>query len=551
MDLEAKSREVLARFTEEGHVRQSLEGRKYLTPFVVGLLVECAGKENIFTSGPELEKHSADHSHHLPCLPEAVIYPRSTEMVSEVMKICHRQRVPVTPCGARTGLEGGCIPLGGVSLDLSKMNQVLKLHREELQVHVQAGIKKEMLNDYLEPQGLFFQVDPASNPSLGGMAACGSSGTLCCNYGTMKENVVSLTVVLADGTVISTRRGVRKNSTGYDLTHLCMGQEGTLAVIAELVVKVTPLPKGESSLQVAFRSLQDCSRAVLRLREARLGLSRCELLNRQSVESLNAMSAGKPLEVVPTLFLQVHAISEEAAAQEVASAQGIVAECGGEGFVVATGKEDQKALWDLRRAAYYACQKNRQHMVHYGAKDIRMLSTDVCVPLGNFPRLIEETEQDYAATARATKVPLLCNIFGHAADGNFHCVVLYDHDNVRDREVLEALDRRMWSRCLALGGSVSGEHGCGMGKVPALQAEWGAEAIALMWRLKKCLDEQEILNPGKLLPARGRSPTKTSVHVVELPKLVRRSRKDHFATAGFKPLHTFLQAEPSKEALLA
>ncbi|CAJ1424587.1 unnamed protein product [Effrenium voratum] len=200
--------------TDELYLLQMVR-RKYLTPFVVGLLVECAGKENIFTSGPELEKHSADHSHHLPCLPEAVIYPRSTEMVSEVMKICHR-----------TGLEGGCIPLGGVSLDLSKMNQVLKLHREELQVHVQAGIKKEMLkNDYLEPQGLFFQVDPASNPSLGGMAACGSSGTLCCNYGTMKENVVSLTVVLADGTVISTRRGVRKNSTGYDLTHLCMGQE--------------------------------------------------------------------------------------------------------------------------------------------------------------------------------------------------------------------------------------------------------------------------------------------------------------------------------------
>jgi len=507
--IDVLARQIQAGFTEESAVRQSLEGRRFLTPKIVDLLVACAGKENVFTAGAELEKHSQDHSHHLPCPPEMVIYARSTEMISGIMRICNSHRVPVTPCGARTGLEGGSIPVGGgVSLDLSKMNQVLKLYQDELQVHVQAGIKKEALNDYLESEGLFFQVDPASNPSLGGMAATGSSGTLCCKYGTMKENVISLTVVLADGTVVTTRRRTRKNSTGYDLTHLCMGQEGTLAVIAELVVKVTPQPSGEGSLRVSFDSLQACSRAVVKLKQAQLSLSRVELLNAQSILSLNDSQKNRAnpiqLEPVPTLFLQVHATSATLAAQELDSAKAIAETEGGRSFVLATGKEEQQQLWDLRRGAYFACQSNRKHLVARGATDVRMLTTDVCVPLSDFPALIEETEEDYKATAEETGIRFLCNIFGHAADGNFHCCVMFDHGNAKEVEVLHQLDRRMWARALAHGGVVSGEHGAGMGKVPALAEEWGTDAIGVMWRLKKCLDEHEILNPGKLLPSRTR-----------------------------------------------
>eukprot|EP00439_Symbiodinium_sp_Y106_P021070 s4229_g2.t1 len=388
-----------------------------------------------------------------------VIYARSTEMISGIMRICNSHRVPVTPCGARTGLEGGSIPVGGgVSLDLSKMNQVLKLYQDELQVHVQAGIKKEALNDYLESEGLFFQVDPASNPSLGGMAATGSSGTLCCKYGTMKEtlghrwflgaekrscmnavedrNVISLTVVLADGTVVTTRRRTRKNSTGYDLTHLCMGQAlldgrrlfhidlgsdvtreltGVATSEAGASMKVTPQPSGESSLRVSFDSLQACSRAVVKLKQAQLSLSRVELLNAQSILSLNDSQKNRAnpiqLEPVPTLFLQVHATSATLAAQELDSAKAIAETEGGRSFVLATGKEEQQQLWDLRteifslvvtfstRGAYFACQSNRKHLVARGATDVRMLTTDVCVPLSDFPALIEETEEDYKATA--------------------------------------------------------------------------------------------------------------------------------------------------------
>mmetsp|Transcript_34663 Transcript_34663/g.79860 ORF Transcript_34663/g.79860 Transcript_34663/m.79860 type:complete len:526 (-) Transcript_34663:45-1622(-) len=511
--VEVLARQIQAGFTEEQHVRRRLEGNRCLTPEVVQLLEDCAGKENVFTAGAELEKHAQDHSHHLPSPPEMVIYARTTDMISGIMRICNSHRVPVTPCGARTGLEGGSIPVGGgVSLDLSKMNRVLKLYKDELQVHVQAGIKKEALNEQLESEGLFFQVDPASNPSLGGMAATGSSGTLCCKYGTMKENVVSLTVVMADGSIVTTRRRTRKNSTGYDLTHLCMGQEGTLAVIAELIVKVTPRPAGESSLRVCFDTLQACSRAVVRLKQAQLSLSRVELLNTQSIISLNESQQKKKnstpdaeafqLEPVPTLFLQVHASSMEKAAQEMDSAKDIAEKEGGRSFVLATDQDEQEKLWDLRRGAYFACQSNRQHLVARGATDVRMLSTDVCVPLSDFPSLIEETEQDYAATAKETGIPFLCNIFGHAADGNFHCLVLFDHGNPKEVEVLEQLDRRMWARALAHGGVVSGEHGAGMGKVSALTQEWGSEAIGIMWRIKKCLDEHEILNPGKLLPSR-------------------------------------------------
>eukprot|EP00913_Durusdinium_trenchii_P023810 g22360.t1 len=459
--LEKLSKQVLGSFTDESHVRRSLEGRRYVTPFLLEQLIHSAGEENVFTSELELEKHSLDHSHHLASAPEVVIYARSTEMISEVMKVCWRYRIPVTPCGART-VRTGTKRIITVSLDMSKMNQVLHVYREELQVHVQAGVRKEALNEHLEPMGLFFQVDPASNPSLGGMSATGASGTLCCNYGTMKENVVSLTVVLADGTIVRpTRRRTRKNSTGYDLTHLCMGQE--------------------------LKKKGDCSRSVVEMRQAGIPLARCELLNRISIESLNA--------AVPTLFLQVHAASSAAAESALTEAEAICAGFGAKSTVLAVGKEEQERLWDLRRSAYYACRANRHHMLQRKAQDIRMLSTDVCVPLSHFCLLIEETEKDYAATAPER---FLCNIFGHAADGNFHCVVLYDHADPKDLELLHQLDQRMWARCLALGGTVSGEHGCGMGK-----EEWGQEAIDLMWRLKRSMDEREILNPGKLLPSRS------------------------------------------------
>uniref|UniRef100_A0A0K6S6L6 D-lactate dehydrogenase (cytochrome) n=2 Tax=Chromera velia CCMP2878 TaxID=1169474 RepID=A0A0K6S6L6_9ALVE len=529
--LTAVADQVLKSFSDETNTRKSLEGRRALTPFLLEELRKLpsfSGRANecVLTSEEEVEKHSYDHSHHLPARPEVVVYPESTETVSEVMKFCYTNKIPVTPCGARTGLEGGCIPIaGGVALNLSRMNRVLQVFHDELQVHVQAGIRKNAFNDLLSKEKLLFQVDPASNPSLGGMAATGSSGTLCCKYGTMKENVVSLVVVMPDGAIVDTRRRTRKSSTGYDLTNLMMGQEGTLAVVCELIVKVIPVPKGECSALLVFRDLDPCSRLVVLMRQQQLNLSRCELLGKQTVETLLKFEERKrekekkratgrqkkegakkqhfslPSPAKPTLLIQVHAASPQAAEAEINQAVNLARQEGVEEVKVATEPHLQEALWDLRRAAYFACLSNRQHMIERKAKDVRMLNTDVCVPLPAFPELIGATERDFAEVAQKGGPFFVCNIFGHAADGNFHCIVLFDHGNSEEVRSLEALERRMWARCLAAGGTVSGEHGVGLGKVGALTAEHGEAKLRVMRQLKGAVDERGIMNPGKVLPS--------------------------------------------------
>eukprot|EP00916_Digyalum_oweni_P025855 GHVL01042554.1.p1 GENE.GHVL01042554.1~~GHVL01042554.1.p1 ORF type:complete len:499 (+),score=84.07 GHVL01042554.1:2001-3497(+) len=466
---------------------------------LIDKLVAATSRSQVIEEGGEIKAHEIDESRHTPCEPDLVVFPKTTKETSEVMKLCLSFGVPVTPCGARTGLEGGMIPIkGGMSLDMSKMDKVFHLYKEELQVHVGSGMHKQQLNDYLHEHNLFFPVDPPNNPSLGGMTATGASGTLCCKFGTMKENVVVLIVVLMDGRIIRTRRRTRKNATGYDLTHLFMGQEGTLGVITELIVKVTPMPIATCSAVVGFDNLEDCSKTVAALRYSGIDLSRCELLNKTTIQCLYSDNPEKCTisRDRPALMMEVQSMAQSLAEAEMVKACEIARNNNGKDIKLAKSKEEQEALWDFRARAYYACVNSRSHLMARNPKpsDLRVLITDSCLPISTFSACISETEVDFAEHAG----DLMFNVWGHAADGNFHAVVVFDNGNPDDLSLLENFKERLFDRTLRYGGSVSGEHGVGMGKRRGMANEVGVDAIAVMKSIKKTLDPKGLLNPGKL-----------------------------------------------------
>ena len=414
--------------------------------------------------------------------PDAVLFAESEAEVSEAVKLCADARVPVIPFGTGTSLEGHVnAPFGGVSLDLSRMNRVLAVHEADLDCEVEPGVTRKALNDDLRGLGLFFPVDPGADASLGGMAATRASGTNAVRYGTMRDAVLGLTAVLADGSVIRTGGRARKSSAGYDLTRLLVGSEGTLGIITRLTLKLYGIPETIISAVCPFGSIAGACNATIAALQIGLPLARIELLDEVQMRACNAYSR-LSLRETPTLFLEFHG-TPASAREEVEAFAAIARGEGGGEFAYAERQEERTKLWQARHDAYWAARGLRP-----GAE---VLSTDVCVPISALAECVTATRADI------DRMGLLAPIVGHVGDGNFHVLPLIDPANAEERRKVGAFLDRLVERALAAGGTCTGEHGVGQGKISYLAAEHGA-GISAMIAIKKALDPRNILNPGKI-----------------------------------------------------
>lgn len=417
--------------------------------------------------------------------PDAVVFAESTEDVQFVVRACAAHGVPVIAFGTGSSLEGQInAPKGGISLDLSRMNRVLAVHTEDLDCVVEPGVTRKQLNEHLRDVGLFFPIDPGADASLGGMASTRASGTNAVRYGTMKDNVVALTAVLANGEVITTARRAKKSAAGYDLTRLLVGAEGTLGIITSLTLKLSGLPEAISAGVCPFPTIRAACDAVILTIQSGLPVARIELLDEVQVRACNAYSKLNLAEQ-PTLFVEFH--GTEASVHEQAERFGEIAtEFGGGPFTWETRPEDRTRLWQARHDAYWACLPMKP-----GAK---ALATDVCVPLSRLAECVDETKRDIE------EMGMIAPIVGHVGDGNFHTVTLVDMDDPHDVAKAKDFISRMVQRSLAMGGTATGEHGVGQGKRKYMEAEHGEATLDAMRAIKAALDPQNIMNPGKILP---------------------------------------------------
>ncbi len=430
------------------------------------------------------------HGHTLTWLPnqppDAVIWPLSTEDVQDIVRVAGAHRTPIIPFGAGTSLEGHLnAPEGGISIDFSRMDEVLSVNATDLDCVVQAGVSRKKLNDYLRDQGLFFPVDPgAEEATIGGMAATRASGTTAVRYGTMRENVLNVTAVMADGSVIRTARRARKSAAGYDLTKLLVGSEGTLGIMTELTVRLYGIPEKIVAAVCPFRTLDGAVNTVIQAIQLGLGLARSELIDEVQVAALNK-HASLGLEESPMLFLEFHG-TEAAVAEQIERLKEIALSEGATGFEWAEREEDRRRLWKARHEAYWAMRSL------YPGRD--SIATDVCVPISRLTECIMETQADI----RAMGIP--AGIVGHVGDGNFHTQPMIDMTNPKEIEAMEGFLQRLAERALAMDGTCTGEHGVGQGKIKYLTAEHGA-ALEPMRAIKRALDPLGLLNPGKILPS--------------------------------------------------
>jgi D-lactate dehydrogenase (cytochrome) len=448
-------------------------------------LVAALGSDQVTTSDAVREQHAAGESYHRGGLPDVVVYPRSTANVVAVVDLCRARNVPIVPFGSGTSLEGQVVALrGGVSLDTTRLDRIVRLSVEDLDVTVEAGVTRKQLDAHLRPEGVFFPVDPGADATIGGMVATGASGTTTVRYGAMRENVLSLTVVTPDGSVVRTRSRARKSSAGYDLTHLFVGSEGTLGVITEATLRIYPTPEAISSAVCSFGSLDDAVTCVIRAIQLGVPVARIELLDDVQMNAVNRRS-GFDYPVANTLFLEFHGSSAGVVEQadEVAA---IAKDLGAGEFVWATNEDDRRRLWEARHAAYEAALALRPGSRGY--------VTDVCVPISVLADCIAETRAELDAAG------LVAPIVGHVGDGNFHVCFLVDPDAPEELVEVRALAERIAERAIALGGTCTGEHGVGYGKSTLLPLEYGDEGVDLMRRLKSALDPDGIMNPGKILP---------------------------------------------------
>ncbi len=430
------------------------------------------------------DAHGQSETHFPPAPPEAVAWPQDTQEVSEIMRICHAHALPVIPFGAGTSLEGQTSAIrGGLTLDMSRMNRLLSVEPGDMTADVEPGLTREELNRELRATGLFFPVDPGANASLGGMASTRASGTTAVRYGTMRDNVLGLEAVLADGTVITTGSHAPKSASGYDLTALFLGAEGTLGVITRLTLRLAGQPEAISAAICAFESIDDAVGAVTQTIQMGIPMARIEFVDADTARAFNLYS-GMEMAEKPHLLLEFHG-SERAVAEDAERFGEIAREFGATGFESATRQEERTALWTMRHKAYYAVLALRP-----GAT---ALVTDICVPISRLAEAVTQTRADIAAAS----VP--GPILGHVGDGNFHAILLVEPGNEAELEEAKALARRMSARALSLGGTITGEHGIGIGKQSLMEAEHGP-AWQIMGRLKQALDPGGILNPGKLLP---------------------------------------------------
>ena len=430
-------------------------------------------------------QHGRDESVHAPQPPDGVVMAESTEEVATVIRLCAEHGVPVIPYGVGSSVEGHVLATrGGISLDLSGMNQVLAIHAEDGDAVVQAGVTRKQLNDALKGTGLFFPIDPGADATLGGMAATRASGTNAVRYGTMKDNVLATTTVLADGRVMKTGGRARKSSAGYDLTRLLVGSEGTLGVMTELTVKLYPIPEAISAAVCTFPSIEAAVQTVIQTIQLGVPVARIELLDALSLKAINLFSK-TTLAEAPTLFFEFHG-SPAGVEEQAQTVQAIADELGGANFEWATRPEDRSRLWQARHDAYFACLQLKP--------GCRCFPTDVCVPISRLAECIAETQADIGQVS----IPIA--LFGHVGDGNFHLVVLVDTDNAKEMEEAAWISRRVVERAIAMEGTCTGEHGIGLGKKKYLLAEHGDVAVDVMRAVKAALDPRGLLNPGKVLP---------------------------------------------------
>lgn len=436
------------------------------------------------TSAGERALHAQSESYIIAGAPDAVVYPHTTEEVARIAALCAREAVPITPWGAGTSLEGHALAVkGGVTVDFRDMNRVLAVYPEDMLCVVQPGVTREELNGWLRDTGLFFPVDPGANASLGGVASTRASGTTAVRYGTMRDNVLGLEVVLAGGRVIRTGSSAPKSSAGYDLTALFVGAEGTLGLITELTLRLHGQPEAVSAATCAFPNMGAAVDCVIATIQTGLPMARIEFLDPETVAACNAYS-GTSLPLAPQLMVEFHG-SPHGVAEQAERFGAIAADFGSRGFVWARAQEDRSRLWKMRHDAYRAILASRP-----GAT---ALVTDVCVPISALAQAVEETREDIAQSG----IP--GPILGHVGDGNFHAILLVNPADPREKDLAKALATRMAERSLALGGTISGEHGVGMGKLPLMAAEHGP-AWAIMGHIKRALDPHDLMNPGKMVP---------------------------------------------------
>ncbi len=439
--------------------------------------------DRLSTSPYDIGSHARDESFHPPAPPDAVAFPETNEEVSSVVKICHTHSLPVIPFGAGTAVEGHVQAMrGGISVDLSRMDRVLDLQADDLDCRVQAGIRRVALNDHLEKHGLWLPVDPGADASIGGMAATGASGTTTVLYGTIRENVLGLTCVLADGRIIRTGGRARKSSAGYDLTKLMMGSEGTLGVITEAQLKLYPLPEAVSVATCTFPGVEECVETVIEILQFGIPVARCELMDEASMRAVNDYSK-LDHQAAPTLFFEFHG-SPASVTEQAERAGEIAAEHGGGDFQWTRERENREKLWHARHHAYYAIKALRPGS--YG------WVSDVCVPISRLAECIAATSADLEEGR------LVAPILGHVGDGNFHAIFLVDPADEVEMGRARIANQRMIDRALAMGGTCTGEHGIGIGKQQALVDQHG-EGVVVMQALKATMDPTGILNPGKIL----------------------------------------------------
>jgi D-lactate dehydrogenase (cytochrome) len=449
------------------------------------LLAELAALlgERLSTSAAVREHHSKDESYRDPAAPDAVAFPRTTEEVSAIVAACARHRSPIISFGAGTSLEGHVMAVrGGVCLDMTGMNRLLRMSVEDMDATVEAGISRQQLNHAIQDSGLCFFIDPGADATIGGMTATRASGTTAVRYGTMKDNVLGLTVVLADGRVVKTGGRARKSSAGYDLTRLFVGSEGTLGVITEVTLRLHPLPPAVSAAVCSFATMAGAVDTATALIQSGVPVARVELLDEAMIDAVNRFS-GLDHALAPTLFFEFHGASEASVVEQAQSAEEIARENGGSGFRWATRPEERTLLWKARHDAYYAALATRP-----GTKGF---TTDVCVPISRL------TEAVIAAREDLDESPLQGALVGHVGDGNFHMIYLVDPASPEELAEARRLADRMVLNALAVGGTCTGEHGIGAGKMAYLVMEHG-DGVEIMRAVKRALDPDNLMNPGKM-----------------------------------------------------
>ncbi len=448
-------------------------------------LVADLDADRVSRSSAVRETHAHDESYHTPAAPDLVVFPHTTGEVVAIVERCRAARVPIVPFGAGTSLEGHVAALaGGVCVDLTQMNRILDVNVEDMDATVEAGVTRKQLDARLRPDGVFFPVDPGADATIGGMVATRASGTTAVRYGTMRENVLSLTVVTAQGKVVRTASRARKSAAGYDLTRLFVGSEGTLGIVTEATLRIYPTPEAISAAVCSFPSVEDAVRCVIRTIQLGIPVARIELLDEVHMDAANRR-AGLDYPAQPALFLEFHG-SESAVAEQAEAVQEVAAEHGAGDFAWATRREERDRLWDARHDSHHTALSLRP-----GA---RALVTDVCVPISRLAECVAETRRDIERSG------LVAPMLGHVGDGNFHTSFLVDPGDPAEIRLAQEVHERMIRRAIALGGTCTGEHGVGLGKARYLPLEHGEEGVELMRAIKAALDPEGLMNPGKMLP---------------------------------------------------